>query len=82
VSAGCKLINLALQEAMLKQWFDDQLLELKILYRGTEHSFAYAAFLDRCADKGPTLSVIQSENGRIFGGYTSKNWIRYGSGNH
>jgi hypothetical protein len=31
---------MALQQAMLKQWFDDQSLELKILYRGTEHSFA------------------------------------------
>ena len=62
---------------MLKQWFDNQILELKILYRGTEHSFAYAAFLDNCVNKGPTLSVFQSENGRIFGGYTSKNWIKF-----
>ena len=65
---------------MLKQWFDNQILELKILYRGTEHSFAYAAFLDNCVNKGPTLSVFQSENGRIFGGYTSKNWIKFDKG--
>jgi hypothetical protein len=80
VSPGSQLINLDLQEAMLKQLFDNQILELKILYRGTEHSFAYAAFLDNCVNKGPTLSVFQSENGRIFGGYTSKNWIKFDKG--
>ncbi len=30
-----------------------------------------------CVNKGPTLSVIQSDNNRVFGGYTSQNWIRY-----
>ncbi len=29
-----------------------------------------------CLNKGPTLTVIQSENRRIFGGYTSKNWTK------
>jgi hypothetical protein len=35
-----------------------------------------APFLDLCADKGATLSVIQSDNGRVFGGYTSNGWGR------
>jgi hypothetical protein len=66
----------------LKQWFDNNLKELRILYRGTENSFAKAAFDEKCVNKGPTLSVFQSENGRIFGGFTAKNWIRYGSGSN
>ena len=30
-----------------------------------------------CVNKGHTLSVIQSDNNRVFGGYTSQNWIRH-----
>jgi hypothetical protein len=58
VSACSKLINLALHEALLKQWFDDTLKELKILYRGTENSFSKAGFNEKCLNKGPTLSVF------------------------
>jgi hypothetical protein len=44
VSVGSKLINLALHEALLKEWFEDKLKELRILYRGTENSFSKAGF--------------------------------------
>ncbi len=47
------------------------------MWRASEHSFSKASFEDICVNKGPTLSVIQSDNNRVFGGYTSKNWIRY-----
>ena len=77
MSPGCKLINMAQHEGLLKQWFDHKLGELKILWRASEHSFSKASFEDICVNKGPTLSVIQSDNNRVFGGYTSQNWIRY-----
>lgn len=57
--------------ALLMQWFNDKLLELKMIYRGTDHDFNRKSWTDSCHNKGPTLSVIQSENGRIFGGFTS-----------
>lgn len=53
------------------KWFDDKLVELKMIYRGSEHEFTRNSWDQYCLNKGPTLSVIQSENGRIFGGYTS-----------
>lgn len=56
------------------KWFDDKLSELKMIYRGSEHWFTRKSWENLCLNKGPTLTVIQSENGRIFGGYTSKNW--------
>ncbi len=68
---------MAQHEGLLKQWFEDKLLELKILWRASEHSFSKAQFEEMCVNKGPTLSVIQSDNNRVFGGYTSQNWIRY-----
>jgi hypothetical protein len=33
--------------------------------------FTRKSWIDNCLNKGPTLSVIQSENERIFGGFTS-----------
>ena len=56
------------------EWFDDKLSELKMIYRGTEHEFTKESWDQLCHNKGPTLSVIQTDEGRIFGGYTSINW--------
>jgi hypothetical protein len=51
--------------------YDDRLAELKMIYRGTDHEFTRKSWDDLCLNKGPTLTVIQAESGRIFGGYTS-----------
>ncbi len=56
------------------QCFEDKLAELTMIYRGSEHEFTRKSWVDLCLDKGPTLTVIQAMSGRIFGGYTSKNW--------
>ena len=58
----------------MAQWFDNRLLELKVIYRGSSHQFTRASFDAHCLYKGPTLSLINSENGRLFGGYTSQPW--------
>ena len=57
--------------ALIMKWFNDQLAELKMIYRGTDHEFTNKSWDNYCLNKGPTLSVIQSENGRIFGGFTT-----------
>ncbi len=56
------------------QWFDNKLLELKRIYRGTDHQFTKKSWDNFCHNKERTLTVIQSEHGRIFGGYSSKKW--------
>ena len=56
------------------EWFENKLLELKRIYQGSQYEITKASFNEHCLNKGPTLSVIQSDNGRIFGGYTSKDW--------
>ena len=48
-----------------------------MIWRASENAFQKASFEDNCVNKGPTFSVIQSDNDRVFGGYTSKNWIRH-----
>ena len=64
------------------KWFNDKLAELKMIYRGTDHQFTRKSWDDLCLNKGPTLTVIESESGRIFGGYTSKDWTDPKGGCH
>ncbi len=66
-----RILNLSIQEDLLNKWFDEKLAELKLIYRGSDHEFTRKSWDDHCLNKGPTLTVIQSDNGRIFGGFTS-----------
>ena len=45
-----------------------------LLYRASEHGYCAKKFHSFCDDKGPTVTVIQSNHGNIFGGYISRSW--------
>ncbi|EFC38782.1 predicted protein [Naegleria gruberi] len=47
---------------------------IELLYRATRDGFSAKNFHEKCDNKGPTLSLIKSEHGNIFGGYTSVSW--------
>ena len=46
----------------------------ELLWQGNRDGFGCATFHYRCNKKGPTLTVILSNNDKIFGGYTSLSW--------
>lgn len=48
--------------------------KLELLMRGTRDGFRAKTFHELCDGKGPTLSVIKSESGCVFGGYTEISW--------
>ena len=48
------------------------------LFRASDHKYSAAKFHDFCDDKGGTITIIKSNWGNIFGGYTSKSWTSYG----
>jgi hypothetical protein len=48
--------------------------ELELLYRGSRDGFAAADFHRLCDGKGPTLTVVQTPQGHVFGGYASASW--------
>ena len=56
----------------LREWCGDY--EWKLLYRASEHGYTASSFHECCNDKEPTLVVIKSSGGWIFGGYTTKSW--------
>jgi hypothetical protein len=45
-----------------------------LLYRGSENDFSAQAFHMKCDNRGPTVTIIRSEKGNIFGGYTPIPW--------
>merc|ERR1712228_263803 len=51
----------------------------KRICRGTKDGFAAHQFHTKCDGKGPTLIVIKSTIGNIFGGYTELPWASSGS---
>ena len=56
----------------LREWCGDY--KWKLLYRASEHEYSARSFHEYCDDKGPTLVVLKSSGGWIFGGYTTQSW--------
>ncbi|KAJ5068944.1 pep-cterm sorting domain-containing protein [Anaeramoeba ignava] len=56
----------------LQEWINDNDLfkSLKLGFSTKSNGFSSAIFHQRCDDKGPTLVLIKSKNGYIFGGFT------------
>ncbi len=57
----------------LREWCGDY--QWKMIYRASEHGYTASSFHEYCDNvKGPTLIVIKSDKGWIFGGYTTQSW--------
>jgi len=46
----------------------------RLVYKATRDGFSSTDFYRCCDTKGPTMTVIQSSSGHLFGGYTSIDW--------
>lgn len=53
---------------------DDVDGKTRLLYRGSRDGFEPCIFHSRCDDKGATVTVIRSDQGHVFGGYTDVSW--------
>jgi hypothetical protein len=54
----------------------------KLIYQATKDGFEASSFHKICNHQGPTLCVIKSENGNIFGGFTALSWTSNGNYRH
>jgi hypothetical protein len=60
---------------MLKEWIDDECnVKLELLYKASKDGFEASKFHSHCDFKGPTISIIKSDTGNVFGGYTTIPW--------
>ena len=61
-------------DSYLREWLGSD-YKWRLLYRASEHEYRSKSFHEYCDDiKGPTLVVIKSSRGWIFGGYTTQSW--------
>lgn len=47
---------------------------VSLLYRATRDGFEASSFHARCDNRKPTLTIIKTTNGDIFGGYAEVSW--------
>ena len=50
------------------------LTQFQLLYRASDHYCSAKKFHELCDNKGATVTLIKSNHGNIYGGYTSKAW--------
>ena len=55
-------------------------MKYQLLWQGSTDDYAASTFHSKCNGKGPTLTVVQSDKGNVFGGYTSESWGFGGGG--
>ena len=60
-------------DSKLREWLGND-YKWKLIYRSSEHGYTGESFHEYCDNKGPTLIVLKSSGGWIFGGYTTKSW--------
>ena len=58
----------------LERTFKDSSHTYSLIYRASRNGWAASNFHSCCDRKGPTVTVIRSSNGYIFGGYTEQHW--------
>ncbi|KAF2074504.1 hypothetical protein CYY_004172 [Polysphondylium violaceum] len=60
---------------ILADWFVDHSNPIfSILYRSSEHQHSAFIFHEKCDNKGPTITIVETTEGDIFGGYNSQSW--------
>ena len=65
------LLPSSLQE-VVRRWLPNQTFHL--LHKSSVDGFKCQDFHDNCDNKGPTLTIIQSKEGYLFGGYSPESW--------
>ena len=62
----------------MKQWLLNQLpmevLTLTLLFSGTTHEWKRSKFHELCVEKDPTITIMKSKDGRVFGGFAMQSW--------
>ena len=60
----------------MKQWISSngKIKKINLLYRATTDGDNLLSFNQKCANKGPTISLIKTKKGRRFGGFSKVEW--------
>ena len=64
------LITSPAELSTLKLWLNMNNPETSLLYKATRDGFKAQDFHRICDERGPTISLIQSDQGNVFGAFT------------
>lgn len=72
-----KIVNLP-QAVVIQNWMKEvePAGDFELLYRLSRDGRNDSTFYSKCDNKGPTLTVIETSDGSIFGGYADAPWSR------
>ena len=68
--------------AKVAEWVGGKRIRLEKQYRMTEDGFKRAVWKEKCGDKGPLLHVLESDQGKRFGGYSHVKWPKIDAGKY
>ncbi|CAM4790217.1 unnamed protein product [Rotaria magnacalcarata] len=68
------LLKLLAHKKKLNEFYGKVNQRWDLIYKATRDGFDANAFHSRCNNKGPTMTIIQSNNNCLFGGYTTIPW--------
>lgn len=68
-------------ELFINNLFPGKKILAKLIFRASKHNFLSVSFHNKCDHKGPTITIVKSEGGMLFGGYTSVSWKTKRKGN-
>ena len=73
---GSKIISHVNEANTLHGWLkeNDSGVDLELLYRSSRDGLSAKDFHTKCDSKGSTITIIETECGCIFGGYSSTSW--------
>ena len=72
--SGSKLLKSKFHETIIK-WTNSK-KKWKLVYRATEDGWKANDFRQKTHEQGPSIVIMQSEMGNIFGGYNCNSWIK------
>ncbi|XP_049779426.1 MTOR-associated protein MEAK7-like [Schistocerca cancellata] len=59
-------VNMSLPRPLRSQW--------RLLFTTVEHGVSYTKLVERIANKGPTVLIVQDATEHVFGGFASDSW--------
>ena len=71
--SGTEILNNE-SKKMLLSWLPRKPIKITLLLNSNIDGDSTSIFMNKCNGKCPTLAVIKTTNGYIFGGYTTKQW--------
>jgi hypothetical protein len=58
---------------VLSSWMGGK--QASLIYVASRDGFSAATFHAKCDSKGPTIVLVKSDSGHLFGGYASLSWV-------